>query len=174
MRGDRGRFFPPKYDMRRQDRDIELHQRAFGMVVQWYFFNVEDSVIDDLYDEGADTPVTGGRRWRGPLPVPVLSAVRQEGFKSTSDDGMYTLDTIDIRLSHEQARRVGLLPNMDQNTELHLRDRVVYDNRVFGLRNIQVTGQAESSGHDVMVRILGVQVRPDELVNDPDFKDWSA
>ena len=174
MRGDRGRFFPPKYETRRIDRDVELHQRAFGTTVQWYFFDVEDTVIDDLYDEGADTAVTGGRRWKGPITVPVLSAVRQEGIKVASDDGMYTLDTIDLRLSHEQARRVGLLPNMDQNTELHLRDRIVYDNRVFGLRNIQVTGQFEGSGHDVMVRILGVQLRPDELVNDPDFKKWSA
>lgn len=174
MRGDKGRFFPPKYETRRIDRDIQLHQRAFGQVVAWYFFNPTNTRTDSVYDEGNDVAVTGGRRWRGPIPIPVLSAVRREGVRTTTDDGQFVLDTLDVRLSHEQTRRVGLLPDMSQNTELHLRDRIIYDDRVFGIRDISVTGQFEAAGHDVMLRILGVRVRPDELVNDLDFVRWSA
>lgn len=173
VRGDRGRFFPPKYDLTRQDRDLTQHQRTFGQEVQWYFYDPETSVYDDVYGEGEGSG-SGGRRWKGPIPIPVLSAVRQEGFKVISDDGKYVLDSLDLRLSYEQVRRVGLAPDLDQSTETHQNDRIVYDNRVFGIRNIQITGQFEQAGRDVMARVLCVQVRPDELVNDPDFKQWSA
>lgn len=173
MRGDRGRFFSPKYDLKRMDRDIELHQRTFGTVVQWYFYDPEASVYDDVYDEGQAAP-GGGRRWKGPTPVPVLSANRREGQKVITDDGMYVVDTIDLRLSYEQSRKVGLIPEMSQNQEQHYSDRFVYDNLVWGIRDISITGQFEPSGRDIMVRILGVRLRPDELVNDPDFAKWSA
>lgn len=174
MRSDRGRFFTPKWDLRRMDRDIALHQRAFGTTVDWYFFEPAQSTWDEIYGEGQDTAVTGGRRWRGPIKIPVLSANRREGPKVTSEDGMYILDTIDLRMSYEQARRVGLTPEISQNQEQHYNDRFVYDNLVWGIRDISITGQFEASGRDIMVRILGVRLRPDELVNDPDFAEWSA
>ncbi len=181
----RSRFFPPRFDARRMDRDIAQHQQAFGTIVDWYFYDPDTSVYDDVYDEGQDTGggyangygtgyAGGGRRWRGPIRIPVLSANRREGFKVLSDDGQYSLDTIDLRLSYEQTRRVGLQPEISHNHEQHLRDRFVYDNRVFGVRDISVTGQFEPSGHDVVARVLGVQLRPDELVNDPDFVRWAA
>jgi hypothetical protein len=169
----RSRFFSPKYDSRRIDRDIEQHQRAFGTYIEWYFFDPVNSTFDDVYGEGQDLAGTG-RRWRGPVPIPVLSANRREGQKSTTDDGQYVLDTIDVRMSYEQARRAGLLPEMSHNNELHVRDRFVYDNIVWGIRDISVTGQFEPSGHDTMMRVLGVMLRPDEMVNDPDFSRYSA
>lgn len=171
MRSDRGRFFSPKWEARRIDRDIELHQRAFGTTIDWYFYDPAESVYDAVYDEGQD--LGEGRRWNGPTPIPVLSANRREGPNITSEDGMYVVDTIDVRMSYEQARRVGLVPEMSRNHEQHYSDRFVYDNIVWGIRDISVTGQFEASGHDIIVRILGVQKRPDELVNDIDFKRWS-
>jgi hypothetical protein len=154
------------------DRDIEKHQQAFGTVVQWYFYDPENSQYDDVYDEGSDSG--NGRRWKGPITVPVLSANRREGSNITSDDGMYVVDTIDLRLSYEQARRVGLVPEISRNHEMHYDDRFIYDDRVWGIRDISVTGQFEASGHDIMARVLGGQLRPDELVNDIDFARWSA
>lgn len=154
------------------DRDIEQHQRAFGQVLDWYFYDPDTSTFDDVYDEGQDKG-GGGRRWKGPVPIPVVSANRREGQKSLSDDGRYVVDTIDIRMSYEQARRAGLSPEIALNTEHHINDRFVYDNRVWGIRDISVSGQFELSGHDTMVRILGVQLRPDELVNDQDFRRWA-
>lgn len=174
MSNIRGRYFTPKFDSRRIDRDIEQHQRAFGTFVEWYFFDPVNSTFDDIYDEGASTSGSGGRRWTGPIPMPVVSANRREGLKSTSDDGQYVLDTIDLRISYEQARRAGLLPEMSHNNELHIRDRFVYDGIVWGVRDISVTGQFEPSGHDTMMRILGVMLRQDELVNDPDFVKYAA
>lgn len=168
------RYFSPKFDRLRIDRDIEQHQRAFGTFVRWYFFDPINSTFDDVYDEGQDLPGTGGRRWRGPVDIPVISANRREGQKTLSDDGQYVLDTIDLRMSYEQARRAGLLPEISRNNELHIRDRFIYDGIVWGIRDISVTGQFEPSGHETMVRILGVMLRPDELINDPDFALYSA
>lgn len=173
MRGDRGRYFPPKFETRRMDRDIEKHQQAFGTVVGWYIYDPDTSRYDDVYDEGQDSG-DGGRRWKGPLNIPVVSANRREGMRITTDDGMYILDTIDLRLSYEQSRRVGLVPEISHNHERHYKDRFIYDNLVWGIRDISVTGQFEASGHDTMVRVQGVQLRADELVNDPDFRAWSA
>lgn len=156
------------------DRDIELHQRTFGTTVDWYFYDPVHSTFDDVYDEGQDLAGTGGRRWRGPVTLPVLSANRTEGTKVTTDDGMYVLDTIDLRMGYEQARRVGLVPEISQNQETHYSDRFIYDNLVWGIRDIQIRGQFEPSGRDMMVRVLGVRLRPDELVNDVDFVEYSA
>lgn len=166
-------FFSPRFDGRRQDRDIEQHQRAFGTIVQWYFFDSTNSVFDDVYDEGNAAPGIGGRRWNGPHPMPVVSANRREGAKPSTDDGRYVVDTIDLRISYEQARRVGMKPEISQNHEAHLNDRFIYDNRVFEIKDISVTGQFDPSGLDVMLRVLGTQIRPDELVNDLDFQKWA-
>lgn len=170
-RGDTGRFFPSRYEARRQDRDIAIHQRSFGTAVLWYFFDPGASAFDDIYSEGQD--YGGGRRWFGPHTIPVVSANRREGMKVVTDDGLYSLDTIDLRLSYEQARKSGLLPEVSRNHEVHLNDRFIYDDRVWGIRDISTTGQFDPSGHDVMVRVQGVQLHADELVNDLDFQRWS-
>lgn len=170
-RGDTGRFFPTKYEAKRQDRDIVAHQRSFGTSVLWYFFDQGASAYDDIYGEGQD--FGGGRRWFGPVTMPVLSANRLEGVKIVNDDGLYSLDTINLRVSYEQVRKSGLVQDIAHFHETHLNDRFIYDNRVWGIQEIRVTGQFDPSGHDVVAMVAGSQIRADELVNDLDFGPWS-
>lgn len=167
-----GRYFTDLYERHRINRDIRQEQEDHGMIVLWYFYAPQDTVPNDVYDEG-DARL-GGRRWKmPPLRVPVLSADRVEGARQPTDFGFYTVDTIRIRVSFQQATDAGLLPELSLNTDLHLQDRVVYDRRVFELEDLNVTGQFDSSGQDVMVLVSGTRVRPDELVNDPDFKEFA-
>lgn len=167
-----GRHFTDLYERHRIDRDVRQEQEDHGTVVLWFYYAPDLTIENDVYDEGDS--VLGGRRWKlPPLRVPVLSANRVEGSRQETDYGFYTVDTIQIRISMQQSLDAGLMPELSLNTDLHLQDRVVYDKRVFGLSDLAITGQFDAAGHDIMVRASGTRVRPDELVNDPDFKEFA-
>jgi hypothetical protein len=53
----------------------------------------------------------------------------------------------------------------------YLRDRIVYDNKVFRVMKINVLGQIQR--RDLIVSIEATQVRGDELVNDAQFAKYS-
>jgi hypothetical protein len=169
-RRDRGRFFTPVWEGRRIDSDVLSHQEAFGQTVQWYYFDPDGSSWSETFYEGRD--YVSGRRWKGPHPMPVLSAIRMMGARRSSDDGLYTYDTVRLRMSYEQIRKTGFAPDAVYVTETHLRDRFVYAQRVFSISEIVAAGQFDPSQHYLMVHVLGTQLREDELVNDIDFQDY--
>lgn len=168
----RGRFFPPVFDLNRIDRDLQQFGETFGTVILWYFFDPDRSFSNDIYPEG-DIEL-GGRRWvTPPLRVPTLSANRLEGSRDVSDGaGLYTVDHIRVELSSETATRAGLLPDVSQNTTLHLNDRFIYENKVFSPTSFHDTGQFEPTNARVVLSIDATQLRPDEIGNDVDFADY--
>jgi len=170
-RRSRGRFFPTRYETKRMDVDIQAYQEQMGTTVLWWFFDFDDTQFNETYDEGDRI---NGKRFKGPIRLPVLSAVRIPAERRPSDEGMYGIDTIDVRMSYEQARRAGLGPELDLNTTPHLNDRVGYEGRVFEIRDILVTGQYDPTQTYMIIRVNGRQLRPDEMVFDPDFAAYSG
>lgn len=137
-----------------------------GDEVMWYRFNATNTVIHDIYDEGFGT----GKSYDGPIKVPVLHATHLEGRDENGDTGMYFNDELHFTASFDQIRRTGIV-ELDLETKNYLKDRILYDDRVFRIMNIQVLGQVQE--RDIIAGVDATQVKPDELVNDVQFATWS-
>lgn len=167
----RGRFFSTRYDTKRMQVDMQAYQEQMGQLVQWWFFDLGTSTYDETYGE---PDLYGGRRYKGPTEIPVMSAVRIPGDRRRSDSGLYTVDTLEVRMSYEQARKAGLGPDVDVTTTPHLNDRIGYEGRIFELRDILVSGQYDPTQTYLVMLVTATQLRPDELVMDTDFAAYAT
>jgi hypothetical protein len=100
-----------------------------------------------------------------------LHATHNEGGRQNRPEGLYANDNLHVTCSFDQIRRIGI-SKMDIDQRTYITDRMVYDNKVFTVTNIQILGQIQS--RDIIAGIDGTQVRNDELVFDQTFKKWSA
>lgn len=144
------------------------HRNAqIGDVVQYYRFNISNTGINDVYDEGYGI----GKQYTGPIPLPCLHVVHEDGSNENLDTGFYYNDSIYVTAAFDQMYRTGLR-FQDLEHQDYLKDRMVYDNKVFRVTAIHVVGQIQE--RDMIVSMEGTQVQTDELVNDIQFKQWSA
>ena len=163
----RGRF-DTDFETNEINQSLRGHQRSqVGDSVDYYRFEREFSEMHNVYDEGHGA----GRVFRPPVSLPVLHATHDEGVRDDEDTGFYWNDNIYITASYEQVRRTGLT-FMDIQHQGYLKDRLEYDGLIFKVTAVRVVGQINR--RDTVVSIEGTQVRDDELVNDPQFKAWSA
>lgn len=123
--------------------------------------------MDDVYDEGA----FAGKVYHPPFILPVLQAVRDEGAASIRKEGVYSNDELHLTCLFDELVRAGLTDIQFTPWKYHL-DRVIYDDLVFRITKIAVLGQVQD--RDIIVGIDATQVKPDELVNDAQFRRWSA
>lgn len=142
-------------------------QRWTGDQVYYYRFAYDQSSVDPVYGEVAG-PL--GRIYFGPNLIPALHVVHFEGENDNTVDGFYYNDRAHITLSFDQLKRTGL-DRMDLNTQNYLKDRFVYDTKVFRVTNVQVLGQIQQ--RDIIVAIDATQVKPDEMVNDIQFAQYA-
>lgn len=164
----KGRFDPETYEVNEIYKALEGWQiSAIGTTVDYYRFNATATQNHEIYDEGYGV----GRVYNNPFPMPVLHATHNEGARENRSEGLYFNDNIHVTASFDQLRNIGL-SRQDINSRSYQTDRMVYDNRVFTVTNIQVLGQIRS--RDIIVAIDGTQVASDELVNDIQFSKWSA
>lgn len=162
----RGRF-SVEFETNEIDSALEGRQDEIGDTVEYYRFSKELSETHDIYDEGSGE----GRVFTGPFPLPCLHVTREEGRNQDLTEGFYVNDDIHVTASFDQVRKVGL-SEVDIHTQNYLRDRFVYDERVWRVMQIKVLGQIQR--RDFIVSIQATQVKPDELINDTQFKKYSA
>jgi hypothetical protein len=135
--------------------------------VEYWRFDRSVSGSDDVYDEGT---IGAGRLFRPPLNLPAIHVTHDEGGRVTSDSGFYWNDNIYATFSYAQFDRAGLY-KPDDHHEWYLKDRIVYDGLVFKVVDIHILGQIDE--RDVVVSLEGTQVKPDEMVNDPQFAEYA-
>lgn len=145
------------------DRDM---QQPVGQTLPWYIYDSASTVVDSIYDVGA---VPTGRKWFAPQYLEVANAIKLEGTEVANDRGFYVLDTITLVFSADAARKSGLQDLINRPDEHNL-DRVVYENKVFAINQVRVRGVL-SAGYAVCAA-EGVQVKFEELVNDPQFQSY--
>lgn len=133
--------------------------------IQYYRFVERLSQVHDIYDEGDGA----GKVYRLPVTVPVLHANHDEGSNEDTDTGFYFNDDLYVTASFDQLFRTGLV-FQDIRTNKYLKDRIVYDTRVFRVTDMHILGQVRE--RDIIVGIQATAVKPDELVNDPQFADF--
>lgn len=161
----RGRF-SPDLETNEIEEGLRGYQTGYGDQIDYYRFLRESSTMHDIYDEGTE----GGRVYNGPVVLPVLQVIHEEAGDEDNDTGFYYNDDLHVTLSFNTFKRAGF-PHPDLTTQDYLRDRIVYDDKVFRVMKINVLGQIQR--RDIVVSIEATQVRGDELVNDAQFARYS-
>lgn len=146
---------------------IRGYSSEWGDHVEYYRFDAANSVMHDIYDEASGE----GRVFIGPIYLETLPVIHQENPNESPEAGFYYRDAIHVTCSFDQFTKTGF-PNTDIDTQAYLRDRLVYDNKVFRVTEINVLGQIIE--RDVIVTIDGQQIKPDELVFDAQFNKYSG
>lgn len=141
-------------------------QRQTGDQAEYFRFAYEQSGKDPVYGEAAGA----GRVFFGPLLIPALHVVHTESAVEEMPEGFTYHDRIHVTCSYDMLKRVGL-SKMDIQTQNYLKDRVVYDNKVFRIYNVQILGQIQQK--DIIVTFDGVQLKPEDMVNDAQFAQYS-
>lgn len=159
--------FSENYEINEIHGAIYGHVHNFGDFIDWYRFLQDASHMHDIYDEGQGV----GRVYGPPINMPVIHATHSEGVNEDLPEGFYFNDTLNVSASFSQLTRAGLTM-LDLQTQNFLKDRFVYDDKVFRVTAISVLGQIRQ--RDIVVGIDASQVKPDELVNDLQFAKWAS
>ena len=141
----RGRF-SPDLETNEIESGLRGYQDGYGDHVDYFHFLRDASVMHDIYDEGTEA----GRVYNGPIALPVLQVIHEEAGNEDSDIGFYYSDDLHVTLSFDAFKRAGF-PHPDLATSDYLRDRIVYDNKVFRVMKISVLGQIQR--RDLIVSI---------------------
>jgi hypothetical protein len=152
-----------------------------GNMIDWWFFDEDNTVIDPIYDVGSDG-VGGGRKWIGPLRLPTVNATIEQGVTIQSDRGFYNTDVLMLTLNMDIIKDSGSLlganaatrPRLDRietNPDHYLKDRVVYRGEVFSPRKVYPRGLITDKY--TLITIQCNQVNAEELVNDSQFQTYA-
>jgi len=151
-----------------------------GNVIDWWFYDPVSSEIDPIYDVGNNE---GGRRWVGPIKVPVINTSVTQGMTIQGERGFYNTDilaiTINIDMIEDHRNTFGksaaTYPNltmMEDNPDAYLRDRIVFRNQVWTPNRIMPLGLVTDKF--TVLHIDCAQVNAEELVNDPQFQHYAG
>jgi hypothetical protein len=176
MRGSRmqGRFNMDFEQKRMYEAIKEDLQHPVGVDVDWFRWQgyyLDENVttmVDDIYDVSSATPGEG-RRWMLPFNMPCVTAQLVRGSNEMNERGFYVVDTLRIVLNVGDVQR--LVPEMLVNPDNHIRDRILYRGNVFTPSRVLPRGHFGYNWS--VVTIECTEVNSDELVNDPQFKQYA-
>jgi hypothetical protein len=146
-------------------RGLRGYRDTTGDWLDYYRLNEAATQIDPIYDEAV-----GGRVYFPPVRVPVLHVTHIEGENLNTDTGFYYNDTLSASIAFDQFTGVGM-SHADIQTGNYLNDRVYYDQKIFRIVQLAIRGQIQE--RDIIVGLEAEQMKPDELVDDPQFSQWS-
>lgn len=142
-------------------------QHPVGQSVDWWRWDSTDTVVDAVYDVGS---IAGGRRWYSPFTVPCVNAVIYQGVTQQNQRGFYNADILRVTLNMEDVEK--LLPTMPTSPDDFLRDRVVFRGEVFRPTHFYPRGLITDKY--TLFTFDGIQINPDELVNDRQFTTYAS
>lgn len=154
-------------------REVELVYEAMrgwrdvsGDWLDYYRFNPNSTQIDPIYDEATGQ----GRVYYPPVRVPSLHVVLIRGENENTDTGFYYNDTLSATIAFDQFVETGM-DYADLLTGNFLKDRIYYNQKIFRVVQIQPEGKIQQ--RPTIVQIDATQLRPDELIDDQEFAQWS-
>jgi hypothetical protein len=162
----RGRF-SVKYETEEISKGLRGWEDGFGDLIEYWRFSRQLSQEGSIYDEGEGS----GREYTGPYRLPVIHVNHVEGVQQHTDMGMYVNDAAHVTLTFKSFANVGF-SKADLQTGKYLKDRFVYDTKVFRVTNVQILGQIREE--DIIVSIEATQVRDDELVDDAQWAQYAT
>lgn len=138
-----------------------------GDWIYYFRYNTNASQMDDVYDEAVGV----GRVYNGPIRVPAIHVVHVQGANEYGDMGFYYNDQLVATVSFDQLSGVGLT-YADVTAGQYLKDRMLYNDQIYRIEQISSKGKIQE--RSVIVSITATQMKPDELIDDPQFRQWSA
>lgn len=146
-----------------------------GVDVDWFRWSEDylkdnyETIVDDIYDVSSQV-VGQGRRWRLPFKLPVVMAQLIRSTNVMNERGFYVTDTLRLVVSVGEIQR--LMPELLDNPNIKIKDRVVYRNEVFVPTRVIPRG---AFGYRwAVVTIDCNQMNAEELVNDPQFQKYAT
>ena len=104
-----------------------------------------------------------------PFNMPCVTAQLIRGSNEMNERGFYVVDTLRIVLNVGDVQR--LVPDMLVNPDNNIRDRILYRGNVFTPSRVLPRGHF---GYNwAVVTIDCTEVNSDELINDPQFKQYA-
>lgn len=161
----RGRF-NPDYETDKILGALDGFQVVDGDWADYYRFDPTLSQMDTVYDE----PTGNGLVFAPAVRIQAIHVEHVEGANEDSENGFYYNDDAALIVAFDKVLQAGM-DYADIMTGNYLKDRVVYDRKVFRVRQISVRGQMQK--RDIIVAISTTQVKPDELVWDAQFAEWA-
>lgn len=159
--------FNPDSETERIFAGMEGWREVHGDWIFYYRFNPNASVMDDVYDEAAGI----GRVYNGPIRVPAIHVIHIQGPNEYGDMGFYHNDELTATVSFDQMSGTGLT-YADVTAGQYLKDRLLYNDQIYRITQISSRGKIQQ--RSVIVDITATQMQPDELVDDGQFRQWSA
>lgn len=142
------------------------YQQAQGDWLAYYRWDPQATVMDDVYDEA----VGAGLVYKPPLQLPVMHVTHVEGGNEYGEFGFYYNDDLDAKIAFDKFIQVGM-SMADIQTGNYDKDRVMYDRKIFRVTQLSIEGQVQQ--RDLVVGLSATQCKPDELVNDTEYAQWS-
>lgn len=133
----------------------------------WYWrYSEGTSQMDPVYDEATGV----GRQYTGPINVPCQHVTHVPGANEYGEYGMYYNDSIDAVISFDTFTSVGMTMADIENGN-YLDDRVLYKRKIYRVVTLAARGQIQQ--RSIIVSLSGSEMKPDELVDDPQFQIWN-
>lgn len=139
-------------------------QKPLAQTVKWYRFVPDSTRIDPVYDVG---DYDGGRTWSEPIDVGVIRASMEQGPQYHNDRGFYTVDSLYFVVNYDEVKR--RLPTLLTSPDSALLDRIGFRGSLF--TPTLINPRALLYDRIASVVVQATQVKPEELVNDPQF-NW--
>jgi hypothetical protein len=175
----RGSHLQGRFDMDYESKSLyegiaEDLGGTVGVQVDWFRWSDDyltsnyTTIVDDIYDVSRQ-PANQGRRWRLPFKMPAVMAQLIRSTNVMNERGFYATDTLRLVISVGDVQR--LMPELLDNPNNHIKDRIIYRNEVFVPTRVIPRG---AFGYRwAVVTIDCNQVNPEELVNDPQFQYYA-
>jgi len=139
---------------------------VLGDFIDYYQFNASATTLDPIYDEATGS----GRIYFPRVRIPVLHVTLIVGDNENTDMGFYFNDTLEIICAFDQF--IGVVSNHpDILTGDFLKDRIYYNQKIF--RVIQIEPRGKIQERPTILSISATQLKPDELIDDQLFSQWS-
>lgn len=164
--GWKGGRFNVDYETQEIYKGLRDWQRWTGDQAEYFRFAYDQSNKDPVYGE-ATAP--SGRVFFGPLLIPALHVVHTESAVEEKPEGFTFHDRVHVTCSFDMLKRTGL-ELLDIQTQNYLKDRIIYDNKVFRVYNVQILGQIQQK--DIIVTFDGTQLKPEDMINDLQFAQY--
>ena len=145
---------------------MEGWQSSFGDQLAYYKYNDALTETDPVYDEA----VGNGLMFDPPVMLPCMHVDHIEGANENAEYGFYYNDDLGAAIPFDKFIQVGL-SLADIATGNYLKDRIVYDRKPFRVTQLSIRGQIQQ--RDIIIGLSATQLKPDELVNDVQFSQWS-
>lgn len=137
-----------------------------GDWIDYYRLDRDATIVDPIYDEATGA----GRIYKPAVRVPCLHVTHLEGENENTDMGFYYNDTLTASIAFDQFTGVGM-DYADILNGNYINDRLYYDQKIFRVLALAIRGQIQQ--RDIIVGLEATQLKPDELVDDQIFAQWS-